>query len=187
MAHAATPSRRKFKLARAIAKRLHDLLGDDLKAVFVVGSVAANMAHKESDLDFIVVGKNYHGTHEGIWQVRESMKLQGTTEFIAVDMNDFEKLSRVKDLDVAKAHLALVKMDQLRRIRNLTSIGTAYLVLRNGAVPVFGREYATVHKDCWHFPELESIRKIYYKGNYPQIIPRIGSKRSRKGMLRFLK
>ena len=148
MAHAATPSRRKFQTARAIAERLHSLLGDDLKAVFVVGSVAANMAHKESDLDFIVVGKEYEATRAGIRQVKESLNLHGAAEFIAVDMNDFENLSRIKDLDVNRGSVNLVKMDNLGMIKNLTSIGTAYLVLKDGAVPVFGRGYATAHKDC---------------------------------------
>jgi len=50
-----SPSKQKMRIAHKFATELQKAMGDNLKAVFVYGSVAANMATPESDIDLFVV------------------------------------------------------------------------------------------------------------------------------------
>ncbi|MDO8647525.1 MAG: nucleotidyltransferase domain-containing protein [Candidatus Diapherotrites archaeon] len=68
MAHKITPSRRKFGIAKRAAQELLNIYGNDLKAVYVAGSVASNMAVPGSDIDMALIleknGPNVEKCHE---------------------------------------------------------------------------------------------------------------------------
>jgi len=94
MAHQATPSRRKFRIAKEFARALAVDLGKGLKAVFVVGSVAANMATPDTDIDIVAVcdnaGRDPRYPKAGKVYSRQRLDKKNQIHFFWVDTKTFE-------------------------------------------------------------------------------------------------
>jgi len=172
-----TPSRQRFREAEVISKTLQSVFGTSLRAVFVVGSTAANVATQTSDLDLVVVSDKQFDA-DAINNAIKHTKF--CPNFMVMTSSEFEGIqshiwppktrpsenegSTIKDINVA-----LLKK-----------------VLADGAIPIFGKEYASTHKSSWAFPNLRTIRERYVlkRNSMPA---RVRFKHSKKGRARFLR
>lgn len=191
MARKITPSRQKFRIAKLFARELQKIYGNDLKAVFVVGSVAANMAKPESDIDLIFV----HGVTSS-WQAFKNI---GKVEELELDFkHKYGQEISPRELNAESFELfGRMNIKPMREFKKPT-IAQLLLELSNpverqlfqyllqGAVPIFGdrKHLEKFEGKCFIFPKRQSIRARYtYKS---EVEKRIQFKHSQKGKRRFL-
>ncbi len=168
-----TPSKEKMRLAHKVAAELQKQMGPNLKAVFVYGSVAANMATPEADIDVLVVCRNCKGTQTAIKTIRaKPLTLKQLTNEIHM-------------FPLEDGYFADV------RCMHNSKLGK---ILLGGAIPIFGKEYAMQHQGSWNFPNAKTIKKKYfikYKQSFlGQIVTgteRIGFKRRKSARIPHFK
>ncbi|MBI2529650.1 MAG: hypothetical protein HYW05_00720 [Candidatus Diapherotrites archaeon] len=135
-----SPSKRKMIVAKKFAKELYKRTGDNLRTVLAVGSVAAGMVKLDSDIDLIAVCKDSG----------------------AVSKHDPALSYEFYDKTKEKIVMASVnEMDFKSHGRHDTKKILSIMRLFDGAVPVFGKEYALKHKNCWRYPNLKTIKRRY--------------------------
>ncbi len=177
MAHKVTPSRRKFRIAKEFARALAADLGKDLKAVFVTGSVAANMANPRSDIDIVVIVKNpdhyfHFPTAERIFRKCAATGGEHNIDFFVVDTKTFGNPGKDRIVQKWPAGYAMQK----------------------GALPIFGdRKYLQrLAGKFYNLPNKERVLGKYVPlkegllpGEKLLLHNRIKFKRSKKGLQRF--
>lgn len=156
-----TPSKEKMRLAHKFAAELQKHMGNNLKAVFVYGSVAANMAVPRSDIDVLAVYRD--------------------NEFAKKVMETSMFNPRWLQL-TNKIRLSQIEEGYFKDINFIRS-GAGRMLLE-GAIPIFGKEYAMQHPNSWRFPNAQTIRERYfgkhepkYFGPEPTTKERLGFKR----------
>lgn len=133
-----TPSKEKMRLARKFALELQKHMGERLKAIFVCGSVAANMAKPESDIDVLIICRD----NEIAKSALETMWADPTYKFHKILQS-----------------LSIIETGYFEDIRFKNSPGGKRF--SDGVIPVFGKKYATQHRNCWNYPNRETIKKRY--------------------------
>lgn len=187
-----TPSKQKMLLAKRATFRLAKTLGSNLKAVFVVGSVAANMALPESDIDLVVVceeGKRLEAEQFAIKCFLENPP-KDKIDLLAIGEGR-KKGGRINCMLIEKPHFEAIPVfyrgEKFRGVAgvdypvDLEVIGPQLLA----AIPIFGKEYAMSHKNSWDFPSMHKIKRQYFVnlGKHPQLRERLRFKH--KGQHRF--
>jgi len=147
-----TPSRKKFGIARRLAFKLHRIAGNDVKAVFAGGSLAANIAIENSDIDMVVVGNDTKAMRSGIDAILHgALTAKEKLSLWVISAETFEDYGTSRTL-------------WRRFLRDLRGhVHIPELMLRC-ALPVFGQKYANMHKNCWRRPNLKTIKKKYLNG-----------------------
>ena len=174
-----TSSRMKFNEARRVSKKLHSLLGDNLKAVFVVGSVASNVALPNSDIDLLVVLQKCDYTVK-----------QRINQFIPkVATHISSPINTILPIDAES-------FESVKHNREITDHwGFHDNMLLTGSIPIFGKDYAMAHRDCWNLPRSESIKRKYpqnwdsmadFEKHLKEMQNRTAFKRSKTGRARFM-
>ena len=179
-----TPSRIKFRQAKKIVEMLRSWLGDELKSVFVGGSVAANMARSNSDIDFVFVCLDYERARKIMRRVLEEKLLPNRIDFKIIGASDFEAFTSLRAMRKEQQFSWFAEHclpDELKFEDALRS----HERLTHGAIPVYGKEYAYHNRRSWVLPNMSSIRKRYV-GEKPKLRERVSSKRSKSGRQRFL-
>ncbi len=146
-----TPSKQKMQQAHKFAAELQKRMGENLKAVFVCGSVAANMAVPKSDIDVVIVCRGNEHVKNAMAPLlsnARSLQLISKIRWFPIEEGPF------KDINFRRA---------------------AGRMLLKGAIPVFGKEYAMQHPNSWRYPNAETIRGRY-SGN-PTMNERLAFKR----------
>ena len=186
----ATPSRKKFRVAKLFADGLQKIYGPKLKAVFVTGSVAANVAKPDSDIDLIVVysrGEPRKGmSREELEKlVEEDWKREGSPSVL-------KKSFALRHGSTVNYFLLEDKIFEKIGRGVVLPIGFKPFVdaLHDGAVPIFGaRKYLQKHSGrSFAFPSLPSIRDRYRKTltGKDDIAARLRFKPHRQGRKRFI-
>lgn len=152
-------SRKKFRIATKLVKELEVHFGEDLRAIFVAGSVGSNLALHDSDIDVVMIV----GADKEV-DVKSNPK-------VAEILQRFNK-GKPKD----KVHLLGVKFKDILALRGQTGILQA-------AVPIFGSKTFikwAQEKGVFQFPDRESIRREYKKlsSKEPDFEARISKKKN---------
>jgi len=90
MAHKITPSRRKFRAAKALLIPLQEAFGKRLNAVFVYGSVAMNMAKPDSDIDVAVILGNPSDKDFEITEGLLNRRINSEMQLVIIPKQTFE-------------------------------------------------------------------------------------------------
>lgn len=147
-----SPSRQKLIIAKEFAKILHKRAGSNLKAVFAAGSVAADLAAEPSDVDMVAVLGRVNPFVRIKQAVKPKLNIKGKeVSFFPISAREFESY---KAYNHPKSFLG--------RMRYMLNSSASTDMLLDGAVPVFGREYAIKHRDCWNYPNIKTIKKRYH-------------------------
>jgi predicted nucleotidyltransferase len=109
-------------------------MGNQLKAVFVFGSVAANMAKPESDIDILIVCRDN--------EVAKTAMEEMPGKFLSNKMAPrVMETGYFEDVSLAKSEAGRPNLD--------------------GAIPIFGKDYALRHQKCWRLPSRRTIIQRY--------------------------
>ncbi|HZX33984.1 MAG TPA: nucleotidyltransferase domain-containing protein [archaeon] len=123
-----TPSEERLFLAKKFAKDLEKIYGSGLRAVFVCGSVAANLALPDSDIDMVTVVDNHSEANTKL--VDELFK---TKQYSSLPMGNFiiptENFEAIRESPTPEECEKKPILKYWPRIKRL---------LEDGAVPVFG-------------------------------------------------
>jgi len=158
MPHKITPSKQKFGVAKRAAQELLKIYGNNLKAVFVAGSVASNMALPKSDIDIgFIFGKNCPTVVRG-FEIQEDLR-------------------RKLGIEISPSFYSKIKFERDASWR--------YHVM--GIIPVFDRQDYLKGIISRHglAPNMEFI-KARYSGIKSKLKRRTSFKRSIAGRKRFL-
>ncbi|HIH21780.1 MAG: nucleotidyltransferase domain-containing protein [Candidatus Diapherotrites archaeon] len=178
MPHQVTPSRRKFRIAKLFVKELHKIFGEELKAAFIAGSVAANMALPESDIDLVLVYLRPHSSSDKSIENRKKAR-ELESEF-----------KRKLNAEINDSVLSQSEFENLQYLSTANSVLAADFksiaeILSHGAVPIFGsKEYLQGLKGkAYNLPRFDGIKA---RGKYFESMKkRTMFKRSKKGRQRF--
>jgi len=136
-------------------------------AVFVTGSTAKNMGTRDSDLDLVIVFDKEKMEKIKIRLLHERpLSSPSLIERIWVEKKGFEAGIKSSPRDLLPVTYAA--LDQLR----------------NGALPIHGKEYANQHTTVWNKPSLSLIRKSY-KPSDKDFSERLSWKKSQSRRWRF--
>ncbi len=141
------PNKTRFRIARKFAQNLAKRLGENLTAVFAAGSTASNLANRDSDVDIVVIVEEK--AHNSALPKRMEESTQETKKYPG-----FRKTKM-------KIHAATMKKHEFeQRKASVTTSVSAQLLLRKGALPVYGnKKYLEIHKACYKKPKMESVKK----------------------------
>ncbi|MDO8647534.1 MAG: nucleotidyltransferase domain-containing protein [Candidatus Diapherotrites archaeon] len=159
MAHKITPSRQKFRVARQAVQELLKTYGTNLKAAYIAGSVASNMALHDSDIDLGL-----------IFEKKPSLS----------EMAEIE--ARLEKINPA---IQTPGFYGAKGFETRLKINRGFF---EGMLPVFEREkYITNFVRHYRLaPNILSIRKRYIATKANRIAERAEFKRSVAGRKRFL-
>ncbi len=93
---------RERETVQLLASRLQDVLGDDLRALWLYGSRARGEAHPESDVDLLVIADGGRGRYQRIaWDLSEEVAAaSGESSFsYSVHVHDQEWLQRRREIE----------------------------------------------------------------------------------------
>lgn len=183
-----TPSREKFRIAKQFVKELQGIYGYGLKAVFVTGSVAANIAKSNSDIDLVYIfdGKNSRPDLKNRAKPQERLPLSNKFE-VPLRGNEytFHRIVRFG----SKIHFTGLEERLFERIGKRIAVPVdcrpEVRAMHEGAVPIFGskpylRRYCGV---AFNYPTLKTVHARY--STRPDLPMRVGFKRSARGRKRF--
>jgi len=154
-------SKRKFRIATKLVKKLDAHFGKGLRAVFVAGSVGSNLALHDSDIDVVM-----------IVDTDKEVDAKNNPEVAEI----LQKFNEGKPKD--EVHLLGVKLKDILAVRGQTRILQA-------AVPIFGSKTFikwAQKKGVFQFPDRESIRRYYRELSFkePDFEARISKKKNPK-------
>ena len=137
-------SNERLKLAEEAAEVFRKHFGKDLIAVFVTGSVAAKMASQSSDIDLVVISNSKKRTEN------ERRKVHSAT-----DLNLIQKK--------VSHHVGVLSREVFENPNGKKMLNDSVLLkqVMDGAIPIFGKEYAQKNLSFWRPPKRKTIRVKY--------------------------
>ena len=176
----------KFRIAKLFVKELHRIYGDNLKAVFVAGSVADNMALPESDIDIMIVRSIPdidRSNARSINQIVSDLKI--------IKLKDEFKTKYKKTIDTAlieSSFFETLNKKPMIPIRLEPVRDALIYALSHGVIPIFGdKEYLarTFKEKSWSFPNIKAIKREHARKQLGSFWARVVANQ-KKGQRRFM-